>query len=123
MRSNATRLGLITVNLLAAGLASALVAGCAGRQPAPVLATRVDDIDRSCHELLHEASLNQRRMQQLVTEDKHIRSGNVETAALDGIFFPPVLVALDFQNAPQTEMKAFQARNATLNKLAADKGC
>jgi hypothetical protein len=123
MRSNTTRLGLTALNLLAATLVSTLVAGCAGRQPAPVLATRVDDIDRSCHELLHEASLNQRRMRQLVTEDQHIRANNVETAALDAIFFPPVLVALDFQGAPQTEMKAFQARNAELNKLAAGKGC
>lgn len=119
MPSIAKHLGLIVMTVVMAGFAS----GCAGRQPAPVLATRVDDIDRSCHELLHEVSLNQRRMQQLVQEDQHIRSGNVETAALDAIFFPPVLVALDFQNAPQVEMKAFQARNATLTKLATDKGC
>ena len=131
MRSIALRIGLLAL--------MAMVAGCAGRDAAPVLASRADDVDSSCHELLREESLNQKRMKQLVREDEHIRLGNAEVLtdamfipiAIAApmatpyimIFFPAAVGQLDLQNAPGTELHAFQVRNETLTKLATDKGC
>lgn len=121
-----------TIALLALAATAATTAGCAGRNAAPVMANRADDGDRTCHELLKEVSQNEQWMKHLVREDAHIRSGNVETATLNSVVFwsfwdPPVtspgLLALDFQDAPRTEITAFHARNDVLNKLATDKGC
>lgn len=129
MRSIAQRIGLLALMVMAAG--------CAGRNAAPVLASRADDVDRTCHELLREESLNQQRMTKLVREDEHIRYANAEVltdamfipvaAPLSTpyvmIFFPWAVGQIDLQDAPQIELTAFQARNENLIKLASGKGC
>lgn len=121
-----------TIAFLALAAAAATTAGCAGRNAAPVLASRADDVDRSCHELLKEESQNEQRMKHLVLEDQHIHHNNVDTAWQDTVLWtsfwtPPLpspgVIAFDFQDAPGKELRAFQARNAVLNKLATDKGC
>jgi hypothetical protein len=100
-----------------------LLAGCAGRQAAPVAVSQADDPQRSCHQLLQELNYNQHRMALLVRESNHIKAGNADLAAGDAPFFPPVMVAYDKGDAPRIELKALQDRNANITKMAVDKGC
>jgi hypothetical protein len=109
--------------ILGLAAATALLAGCAGRQAAPVSVSQADDPDKSCHQLLQELNYNQYRMARLVRESNHVKAGNAEIAAADAFFFPPVMVAYDKGKAQSTELKALQARNANLTKLSVDKGC
>jgi hypothetical protein len=104
-------------------LAAALLAGCAGREAAPVAVSQADDPDKSCHQLLQELNYNQYRMALLVRESNHIKANNADVAAGVAPFFPPVMVAYDKGEAQSIELKAFQDRNANLTKLAVDKGC
>ena len=108
---------------MGAALAALLLAGCAGRQAAPVSVSQATDPDKSCHELLHELNYNQYRMARLVKESNHVKAGNADVAAGDAFFFPPVLVAYDKGKAQSAELKALQDRNAQLAKLAVDKDC
>ena len=100
-----------------------LLAGCAGRQAAPVAVSQADDPDKSCHQLLQELSHNQYRMALLVRESNHVKAANADVAGADAFFFPPVLVAYDKGKAQSTELKALQDRNANLTKLSVDRGC
>lgn len=113
-----------TVNaILAAAAGALLLAGCAGRQAAPVAVSQADDPDKSCHQLLQEVNHNQYRMRLLVKESNHVKAKNADLAAADAFFFPPVMVAYDKGEAQATELKALQDRNAHLTKLAVDKDC
>jgi len=117
-------LGNTTVKRILGTMAvAALLAGCAGRQAAPVAVSQADDPDKSCHELVHELNYNQYRMARLVKESNHVKAGNADVAAGGSFFFPPVLVAYDKGKAQSTELKALQDRNANLTKLSVDKGC
>ena len=121
-----------TIAYLALIAAAASTAGCAGRNAAPVLASKADDVDRTCHQLLKEEAQNEQWMKHLVLEDKHIHQANSDILWQDTVLWtsfwtPPVpspgVIALDYKDAPGKEIRAFQARNVVLNKLATDKGC
>jgi hypothetical protein len=115
---------LFTLGSMAGALAlGVLLAGCAGRAAAPVSVSQADDPDKSCNDLLHEVNYNQYRMARLVRESNHVKANNVDVAAGDAFFFPPVLAAYDKGKAQSIELKALQDRNANLTKLAVDKGC
>ena len=116
-------LRLVSRGSLAALALAVILGGCAGRQAAPVAVSQAEDPDKSCHQLLQEVNYNQYRMARLVRESNHVRAGNVNLAAGEAPFFPPVMVAYDKGDAPTKELKALQARNANLTKLSVDKGC
>jgi len=102
---------------------AALLGGCAGRPAAPVPVSEATDPYASCQDLLHEVMYNQQREAALVRESQHVKAGNADVVGGDSFFFPPVLAAYDKGKAQSTELKALEARNANLTKLAVDKGC
>ena len=100
-----------------------LLGACAGRPAAPVQVNQAGDIDKSCHQLLHELNNNQYLMARLVRESNHVQAGNADIAAADAFFFPPVMVAYDKGKAQDIELRSLQERNKKLSQLAVDKDC
>ena len=102
---------------------AAALGACAGRPAAPVQVNQVGDVDKSCHQLLHELNANQHYMARLVRESNHVQAGNADIAAADAFFFPPVMVAYDKGKAQDIELRSYQERNKKLTQLALDKDC
>lgn len=102
---------------------AALLGACAGRPAAPVQVNQAGDVDKSCHQLLHELNANQYYMARLVRESNHVQAGNADIAAADAFFFPPVMVAYDKGKAQDIELRSYQERNKKLTQLALDKDC
>ena len=109
--------------VLAVAAVAALLAGCAGRQAAPVVVEQPGDPDKSCHQLLQEVNFNQYRMARLVRESNHVKAENADTVGADSFFMPLFLTRYDKGKAQSIELKALQDRNAHLTRLAVDKDC
>jgi hypothetical protein len=108
---------------LAAVALSALLAGCAGRPAAPVVANQPGDPDKSCNDLMKEIDYNQYLEARTVRESEHVKAGNADYIGGDSLFMPFFASYYDKGKAQETELKALQVRNANLTKLVVDKDC
>jgi hypothetical protein len=111
---------VLTLTVLAV---AAMLAGCAGRPAAPVVASQPGDPDKSCNDLLKEMNYNQYLEARLVRESNHVKAGNADYLAGDSFFMPLFATYYDKGKAQSTELKALQVRNTNLTKLAVDKDC
>ena len=62
-------------------------------------------------------------MVNLADEADTITGQNIAIGVVSFLFFFPLAFAMDFKEAPQTEMHAYDVRNRTLMNLGRDQGC
>ena len=97
-----------------------LTAACAGRSPAPVPLSQAQDSTASCQAMRAELAGNNEKMADL-RSDENAKVGQNVGAAIGGVFFFPMLLAMDFQGAAKTDRYALEERNLYLAKLANDR--
>lgn len=102
-------------------LMCAVLVGCAGRTPNPVMATQYGDRSKSCKTLEFEMGTAEGEMQRLLP--KTDKTGSNVALGVAGAFFLVPWFFMDFKNAEQTEYEAYRQRYNSLAMLAMDKGC
>src|SRR5690606_24567808 len=106
--------------IISTAAAVALLAGCAGRAPAPVAVTQAQDAYMSCAAIQSEVAANTRKISELGSEQGQKVAQNV-AAGVAGLFIWPLWFALDFQGAATKEIAALEARNSYLGQLAMER--
>ena len=106
-----------TAMVLASGLAA-----CAGRAPQPVSVVQAQDRYMDCSAVLAEVQANNRKIQDLSSEEGSKVAQNVAAGAA-GLFIWPLWFAMDFQGTAGKEVAAFQSRQQYLATLAEQKRC
>lgn len=99
-----------------------VVAGCAGRAPQPVAVVRPSDSAMSCGAIIAEVQDNNRRVQELSSEQGWKAAQNV-AAGVAGLVVPVLWFGMDWQGAAGTEANALQARQQYLAGLAQQRRC
>lgn len=99
------------------------MAGCAGREPAPVSAYMPTDAEMSCQTIDSEIRGNNDAIRVRVNEDADVENKNIAVGATAALLFFPLALAMDLKGAALTEAGAFEQRNRTLTGLAASRGC
>jgi phosphosulfolactate phosphohydrolase-like enzyme len=105
---------------LSALLIAGLLAGCAGRNPAPVAIVQATDQAATCQSIAAEIQANNVKMQALVAEEGRTMENNM-AAAVTGAVLPVLYLWSDFKFAAQKEEQALQARQQFLGSLAAER--
>ena len=95
-----------------------LVSACAGRSPEPVQIAQRSDLRLSCTEIDAEISANNDQIASLLSEEDGKRAQNFMAVAGAILIFPPLLFAMDFQDAAGTERVALQQRQKRLARLS-----
>jgi hypothetical protein len=103
--------------LIAAASMLALLASCAGRTPAPVSVSQIQDGTMSCQAIQAESRANNSKISELGGEQGAKTAQNV-AAGVAGLFIWPLWFAMDFQGAATKEIAALEARNAHLGERA-----
>jgi len=103
--------------------AGMMLAGCAGREPAPVSAYLPDDAQLTCQSIDTEIRGNNDAIRTRVNEDAEVQNKNIVVGAAGALLFFPIALAMDFKGAAMTEASAFEQRNRTLAGLAAHNRC
>jgi len=98
-------------------LAAAALAGCAGRDAAPVATVQPQDAYSDCSMINAEIQANNQRAQALASEQNAKVVQNV-AAGVVGIVVWPVWFAMDAKGAAGTDAAALQARQEYLVNLA-----
>jgi hypothetical protein len=106
---------------IAAALA-AVLAGCAGRAPAPVAVVQPTDRFMDCTAILAEVQANNDKVKQLAA-DKGLKTTQNVAAGVAGIFIPVLWFGMDFQGTADTEITALQSRQQYLAMMADQKRC
>jgi len=107
---------------LTAICAAALVAACAGRDPAPVPLVQPQDNQASCATIRAELAAGDRRLADLASEQGGKVAQNV-AAGLVGILIWPIWFAMDLKGAASTDAAALEDRRAYLGQLYQEKRC
>ena len=100
--------------------ATALVAGCAGRDAQPVSVVQQQDAYSDCSMISAEIQANNAKVQQLADEKGWKVAQNVG-AGIVGLVIWPVWFGMDFKDAAGTDAAALQARQQYLAGLAAQR--
>ncbi len=100
----------------------AVLAGCAGRAPAPVAVVQPTDRYMDCTAILAEVNANNERVKQLAA-DKGLKTTQNVAAGVAGLFIPVLWFGMDFQGTADTEITALQSRQQYLAMLADQKRC
>jgi hypothetical protein len=108
-----------TSRIAGAALAVTLSA-CAGRSPQPVAVVQPQDQFTDCTAIMAEVEANNRRVQELASEEGLKTTQNV-AAGVAGIFIPVLWFGMDFQGAASKEVAALQSRQQYLASLAAQR--
>src|SRR5882757_5308321 len=109
-------------NLGIVALCAALVAGCAGRAPAPVQVVQPTDRFMDCTAILAEVQANNERVKQLAS-DKGLKTAQNVAAGVAGFVIPVLWFGMDFQGTADAEMTALQSRQQYLAMMADQKRC
>jgi hypothetical protein len=98
-----------------------LLASCAGRTPDPVAEYQSYDTQMTCTDINAEIQRNQQRIAQLLPKTQKTGK-NVALAATGAVFLVP-LFFMDFSDAEQREINAFERRDVRLHMLAESHKC
>jgi len=109
--------------ILMVALVPMALAGCAGRDAAPVSAYSPRDNNLSCEQIDGEIAASNERMVSLAVESKEKEQQNIAAGAAGAIIFLPALFFMDFKGAADTDLAAQVERNRVLDQLAAEKDC
>ena len=112
----------MTNRLVAVAAISVLMAGCAGRPPAPVAIVQPQDAYADCAALVTQGQANNQRMQELASEQGGKAAQNV-AAGVAGLFIWPLWFAMDFQGSAGIEIGALQSRQQYLATRATQLHC
>lgn len=77
----------------------------------------------NCQDINQEISDANARMITLAEEQDSITNQNIILGVVAFLIFPPLAFAMDFKDAPATEMHGFDMRNRTLMGIASDRNC
>ena len=102
---------------LIAAASMALLASCAGRTPAPVSVSQIQDGTMSCQAIQAEIRANNAKISELGGEQGAKVAQNV-AAGVAGLLIWPLWFTMDFQGAATKEIAALEARNAHLGERA-----
>ncbi|NKB46490.1 MAG: hypothetical protein GKR77_01740 [Legionellales bacterium] len=94
---------------------------CAGRTPNPIDVYQPNDNKLSCDQIKAEIQRNQKAMFALYPKTQ--KTGKNVALGVAGAFFIVPLFFMDFSDAEQIEIKAFQRRDEHLHKIAERKKC
>jgi hypothetical protein len=83
---------------------------------------QVQDKQMDCPAIYAEVNANNTKLQGLGREDSNKVAQNV-AAGVVGLFFWPVLFAMDFQGTASKETAALQSRQTYLATMAEQRGC
>ncbi len=106
--------------IICAGLT---VAGCAGRDAAPVSAYMPGDAELSCQQINHEIRGNNGAIRVRVQEGHDTSDRNILIGTAAFLLFAPAAFAMDLKDAAGTEAAALEQRNRNLNLMANKKRC
>ena len=99
-----------------------LLVACAGREPDPVATVNPTNSMMDCFAISSEIHANNRRAQELASEQGWKVAQNV-AAGVAGVVIWPLWFGMDFQGAAKKEARALRSRQEYLSALAARKGC
>src|SRR5437016_3371198 len=99
-----------------------VLAGCAGRSPAPVAVVQPTDRFMDCAAIQIEVLANNAKVQELASESGGKVAQNV-AAGVAGLFIWPLWFAMDFQGAGDKEVAALNARQQYLAVMAEQRQC
>ena len=102
-------------------ITAALVIGCAGRAPNPVMIQQYGDDKKSCQALEREMTFIQGEIQRLVPQTE--KTGKNVALGVTGFFFIVPLFFMDLSKAEQMEVDAYRQRYNHLLIIAGDKEC
>jgi hypothetical protein len=98
-------------------LTAVVLGACAGRSPQPVAVVQPQDQFTDCAAIRAEVEANNRRVQELASEEGLKTTQNV-AAGVAGLFIPVLWFGMDFQGAASKEVAALQSRQQYLATLA-----
>lgn len=101
--------------------AALILAGCAGRDPNPVLIQQYGDDRKSCETLEVEISQIEGEIQRLVPQTN--KTGKNVALGVTGAFFIVPLFFMDLSQAERIEVEAYRQRYNHLVIIATEKGC
>jgi hypothetical protein len=99
-----------------------VLAGCAGRAPAPVQVVQPQDRYMDCAAILAEVEANNAKVQQLAS-DQGLKTTQNVVAGVAGFVIPVLWFGMDFQGTADKETAALQARQQYLATLAEQRRC
>ena len=105
-----------------AAAAAVVLAGCAGRAPAPVSVVQPQDRYMDCAAIQIEVQANNEKVQQLAS-DKGMKTAQNVAAGVAGVFIPVLWFGMDFQGTADAEINALQSRQQYLSTLAEQRRC
>jgi hypothetical protein len=108
------------MRFLAIVAVAALCAGCAGRDAAPVATVQPQDQYSDCPMITAEIEANNAKVKQLADE-RGIKVAQNVAAGVAGLVVWPLLFAMDFKGAADSDLAALQARQQYLTNLAAQR--
>jgi hypothetical protein len=100
----------------------ATITGCAGRAPQPVAVVQPQDRYADCPAIFAEVQANNKKIQDLASEQGGKVAQNVATGVI-GLFIWPVWFGMDFQGATGKEVDALNSRQQYLAVLAEQRNC
>lgn len=110
-------------SVVALMVCSFVLASCAGRTPNPVSAHSPRDDQLKCSDINQEIVQANSRMVTLAEEASSITTQNIVLGVVSFLIFLPLAFAMDFKDAPQTEMHGHDQRNHTLQNIASGMNC
>ena len=100
-----------------------MITACAGRKPMPVATSQYGDEQLSCNSLFNEVSKSADEIRKLAIEQARGAQSNVTIGAASLIFLPVAAFAMDFGDAEEVEIKAYQQRANNLINMMYRKQC
>lgn len=98
-----------------------LVTACAGATPNPVPQYQPGDEDMTCNQIKLEIADNNTAIMNLIPKEN--KTGKNVALGVAGAFLIVPWFFMDFSNAEQIDVQAYQLRNNWLRNLAAQKHC
>jgi UTP-glucose-1-phosphate uridylyltransferase len=95
--------------------------GCAGRSPNPVPQYQPQDDQMSCAAIKQEINDNQTKITNLIPKEN--KTGKNVALGVAGAFLLVPWFFMDFSDAEQQEVQAYQLRNSHLRTLYEHKKC
>ena len=107
--------------ILTGAVLIALLGGCGGKAPNPVVSYQPGDERRSCEGLKSEIATNEAEIATLVPYED--ATGKNIALGVTGIFLIVPLFFMDFKEGEAIEVQALRRRNQWLREVAANKDC
>ncbi len=94
---------------------------CAARPVTPIAMAQPGDEQLSCGELIRQKQANQQAVDDLLSRDKDVATGNVVKGVVIGGLLGTAM--MDLSNDEQIRARSLMDRNERLDLLAKTKGC